>query len=305
LHGDAGLNPAWAGAVGALRAQAVAPLLGARDVLTAADWAVLQDSLAAHAAWQAERPATAVHNLDRERLAAVLAGEAPAQLATLIEQDVTSDTSATRVDAAQRLVHYQRDLVTLLHNFVTLSDFYSRTKKAIFQAGTLYIDQRSCELVLCVGDAGAHAKMAPFSGCYLLYCVCERSGSAPIHIVAALTGGSVDELMVPGRHGVFYDRDGRDWMATVSKVVEQPVSVRQAFFTPYRRIGSFVENQIRNFAASKDKAVEANAQASVVAAGATASTAAPATAPPSRRSFLTTLQGADQNWWRKWATNCG
>jgi len=289
LHGDAGLNPAWAGAVVALGKQAVAPLLGARDELTAADWAALQDKLAAHAAWQAERPATAVHDLDSDRLAALLAGDAPARLATLIEQDATSHTSATRVDAAQRLVHYQRDLVTLLHNFVTLSDFYSRTKKAIFQAGTLYIDQRSCELVLRVGDAAAHAKMAPFSGCYLLYCVCERSGSAPIHIVAALTGGSVDELMVPGRHGVFYDRDGRDWMATVSKVVEQPVSVRQAFFAPYRRIGSFVENQIRNFAASKDKAVEAKAQAGVVAAGgvggvgaagAPAASAASAATPP-------------------------
>jgi hypothetical protein len=150
-----------------------------------------------------------------------------------------------------------------LRNFVTLSDFYGRQNKAIFQAGTLYLDQRSCELVMRVTDMAKHATLAPFSGCYLVYCSCVRAGCEPMSIVAALTGGEVDELMVPGRNGIFYDRDGRDWKATVVKVVEQPVSIRQAFWSPYRRLGALIENQIRKFAASRDKDVESKTAANV------------------------------------------
>jgi hypothetical protein len=113
-----------------------------------------------------------------------------------------------------------------------------------------------------------HATLAPFSGCYLVYCKCVRAGAGPIDIVAALTGGEVDELMVPGRNGIFFDRDGHDWKATVVKVVEQPVSIRQAFWSPYRRVAALVENQIRKFAASRDKDVENKAAANVTNVGA-------------------------------------
>jgi MFS family permease len=75
-------------------------------------------------------------------------------------------------------------------------------------------------------------------------------------IVAALTGGDVDELMVAGRNGVFYDRQGRDWKASVIKVVAQPVSIRQAFWSPYRRVAAFIESQVQKFAASRDKDIE-------------------------------------------------
>ncbi|KPF49565.1 hypothetical protein IP87_19520 [beta proteobacterium AAP121] len=271
-----GLNPAWAAAIAALRSTAVVPLLGERAELSADDWAALTTRLAAHQAWRAARPAGAVATLERARLQALAGGDAQTQLLAVVAADAASDTSATTIDSLQRLTHLHRDLVTLLRNFVSLADFYDPQQLAVFQAGTLYLDQRSCVLVLRVADAGAHAKMAPFSGCYLVYCQCERAGEAPITIAAALTGGSVDELMVPGRHGVFYDREGRDWAATVTKVVDQPVSVRQAFFAPYRRAGQFIENQIRNFASAREKAADAGLQGGIAATGQAAAAPAPA-----------------------------
>jgi hypothetical protein len=271
-----GVNPAWAAAIAALRSAAVLPLLGERTVLSADEWATLTARLAAHQAWRAERPASAVAGLERARLQSLVGSNAQAQLLAVVAADAASDTSATTIDSLQRLTHLHRDLVPLLRNFVSLADFYDPQQLAVFQAGTLYLDQRSCTLVLRVADAGAHAKMAPFSGCYLVYCQCERAGEAPLTIAAALTGGSVDELMVPGRHGVFYDREGRDWAATVTKVVEQPVSVRQAFFAPYRRAGQFIENQIRNFAAAREKAADAGLQGGIAATGKVAAAPAPA-----------------------------
>src|SRR5690606_24823583 len=143
-------------------------------------------------------------------------------------------------NALERLCRYQRDLVTLLRNYVSLSDFYQRRGKAIFQAGTLYLDQRSCELVMRVNDAGKHASTASFSGCYLLYCQCTRKGESPLQIFAVLTAGYVDYSMAAGRNGIFYDRQGRDWNATVTKVVAQPISIRQAFWSPYKRLAAFI-----------------------------------------------------------------
>jgi hypothetical protein len=253
---DEGINPAWADAIARLRDEVVAPLLGERQALEPQDWNLLAERFAAYRDWLARRPQSGVHLLDVAHLRQTLAGDVLDRLTQLIEHDLAADTSAANIDAVERLVRYQRDLVQLLRNFVTLSDFYSGQRKGIFQAGTLYLDQRSCELVMRVSDMARHASMAPFSGCYLVYCSCVRKGCEPITIVAALTGGEVDELMVPGRNGVFYDREGRDWKATIVKIVEQPVSIRQAFWSPYRRLGRFIEAQLQKFAASREQAVE-------------------------------------------------
>jgi len=264
----AGVNPAWATRIAQLHDEVIAPMLGSREALTPEEWAELSARFAAYQAWLSERPEAAVHELEPARLEALSGGGTRERLAALIERDLAAETSAANIDAVERLVRYQRDLVTLLRNFVTLSDFYGGADKAIFQAGTLYIDQRSCELVMRVADMAKHASMAPFSGCYLVYLNCVRTGSEPLSIVAALTGGEVDELMVPGRNGMFYDREGRDWRATVVKVVEQPVSIRQAFWSPYRRFAALIENQIRNFAASRDKDIESKGAANVTGAAA-------------------------------------
>ena len=272
-----GVNPAWLSQISALRQQVISPLLGEElQTLSVAQWADISSRLAAWRAWQGAKPQSALHQLPPERLAEWQSSDAVAQLEQLIQQDLAEKTFADNVAAVEKLAHFQRDLVTLLRNFVSLSDFYQRKGKAIFQAGTLYLDQRSCELVMYVSDLARHATMAPFSGCYLVYCTCVRKGEAPVNIVAALTGGDVDELMVPGRNGVFYDRKGRDWKASVTKVVAQPVSIRQAFWTPYKRVAAFIESQMQKFAASRDKDIESKTTTGVAGAAtapaATAST---------------------------------
>ncbi len=274
-----GLNPAWEGPVAALQARVIEPILGARAELSQAEWQDLAARFAPYRAWLAAKPASPVAALAAAELRALLDAGVHARLIALIAQDRAAETAAAQIDALERLVRYHRDFVTLLRNFVTLSDFYDAGDKAIFQAGTLYLDQRSCELCLCVADMGRHAALAPLSGAYLVYCQCVRQDEVPITIVAAMTGGDADEMMVPGRNGVFYDRQGRDWNASVVKVVEAPISVRQAFWSPYRRVGRMIGEQLQKFAAARDKAVDERAAAGVADAGAKAAAPAPAAAP--------------------------
>jgi hypothetical protein len=274
-----GVNPAWAERIERLRKELITPLLGERSELSAEDWERISARLAPYRAWVAEKAGEHVASLGAERLQALVESSAQDAINKLIERDKPLEAQAESIDSVERLARYHRDLFTLLNNFVSLRDFYSSRRKAIFQAGTLYLDRRSCDLCMRVDDMNRHSALAHFSGTYLVYCHCERKGHEPMTIVAGLTDGDADNLMV-GRNGVFYDRQGRDWDATVVKLVEHPISVRQAFWSPYKRIGRMVQEQVQKFAASRDQAVEEEAMSGVTGAVARAE-AGQTAAPPS------------------------
>ena len=154
----------------------------------------------------------------------------------------------------RKLLLLHRDFYRLLRNFVTLEDFYDDDEKTIasFQAGTLIIDQRACHLCIRVHDLGKHDAQAPLSGMYLLYCNCiNKKTGKTAQIVAAMTQGEIKNLSV-GKNAVFYDNDGLDYDATVFKIIENPISIRQAFWTPYRKFAKWVEDKVNKSAAEKD-----------------------------------------------------
>jgi hypothetical protein len=76
-----------------------------------------------------------------------------------------------------------------------------------------------------------------------------------MNIVAAFTAGDCDNLMV-GRNGLFYDRQGRDWDATITKIIDNPISIRQAFWSPYKKFVRFIEQQVAKRAAAADHDAE-------------------------------------------------
>jgi hypothetical protein len=167
----------------------------------------------------------------------------------------------------EKLLLLSRDFCTLLRNFVSFQDFYSKRGKAallgrgaddespwaIFQAGTLVIDQRACNLCLQVSDMAKHNVQAPDSGMFLIYCQCtlHKTGEKK-QIVAAMTVGDIRNLKV-GKNALFYDRQGRDWEAEVVKIIDNPISIGQAFWSPYRKLGEWVTGLINKSAAEKEK----------------------------------------------------
>jgi hypothetical protein len=272
-----GVNPAWARALARLREAAVLPLLGAgRTTLTAGDWAAIGERLRPFEAWVGTRPTSAVAKLGLERINSILGGAGRKALADLFGDD---KTLAPRVGATadiEMLALFYRDLGTILRNFVNFSDFYSRARSAVFQAGTLFLDSRSCKLCVRVDNVDAHVTFAQMSRVYVAYVDCHRPGGESMKIAAAFTQGDSDYLFV-GRNGVFYDRSGRDWDAMIVRISSSPISVRQAFFTPYKKVASFVQEQFSKFAAAKDKAAETRLEAPL--GGAAVPAPAPELAP--------------------------
>ncbi|HOX01794.1 MAG TPA: hypothetical protein P5555_05130 [Candidatus Paceibacterota bacterium] len=274
-----GVNPAWAAPIAQLHSQVVKPLLGEKNALTAAEWQTLCARLAPFEAWQSARAGSSVESLGLDRIRQILSGPFQKTIADLIAQDRALEPQANGIADVDRLLRYNRDLYQLLNNFVAFADFYSGRRKAIFQAGTLYLDSRACDLCVRVDDPAKHGALAALSKTYLAYCDCTRRGAADkMTIAAAFTAGDSDNLMV-GRNGVFYDRKGQDWDATIVKIIDQPISIGQAFWSPYKKFIRLIEQQIEKFASAREKAAEDKMAAGV--AGAAQKIDAPkAAAPP-------------------------
>ena len=173
-----------------------------------------------------------------------------------IKSKVESELAAAKAEfePLRKLLLLHRDFYRLLRNFVTLEDFYDNDEKTVasFLAGTLILDQRACKLCIRVNDLAKHDSQAPLSGMYLLYCNCENKKTGKkLQIVAAMTQGEIKNLSV-GKNGIFYDNDGLDYDATVFKIIENPISLRQAFWNPYRKMAKWVEDKINKSAAEKD-----------------------------------------------------
>ena len=170
-----------------------------------------------------------------------------------------ADANAKALAAAQaqyqplrKLLMLTRDFYRLLRNFVTFEDFYRKDIQAIFQAGTLVIDQRACQLCLRVSDMGKQNAQAGASGMFLVYCDCEsKKLGQKMQIVAAMTVGDIRNLTV-GKNALFYDNQGNDWDAVVTKIIDNPISISQAFWSPYRKFGAWVTDLINKSAAEKD-----------------------------------------------------
>ena len=267
LNLEAGVNPAWREVLQRFRTLVLVPVFGERGAMTMDEWKVVKERFQECRAWWEARPATAVAGLGLERIMVWRDRSVAEKLAGLLEQDLRLQPAFEAMVDVERLIRYCRDLLTLANNFVSFREFYSRRGAAIFQAGTLYLDGRSFELCITVDDVARHAVLANQSRLYLAYCDCRRSGGAEKKtIAAAITGGSADQLLV-GRNGVFYDRTGQDWDATIVRIIEHPISIRQAFWDPYKRIGTMVGEQIQKIAAARSRAAEEKAAANLMQAG--------------------------------------
>ena len=246
-----GVNPAWADALEALYRDAVVPMLpravGTADLLTEDDWHALQARVASCRRWLAAKPVTKLGALSAAQVQEALALQGAVM--ALIDEDERVEPHNARIAELEKLLRFKRDLLTLVNNFVAFKDFYRR-EGAIFQAGRLYLDGRSCDLSVAVTDASKHAPLAGLAKAYLAYCLCTRQGKT-MTVVSAFTAGDTDFLFV-GRNGVFYDRQGQDWDATITKVIENPTSVAQAFLSPYKKFLRLIEEQVAKRAAASD-----------------------------------------------------
>lgn len=258
-----GINPAWEKAIERFKTLVVNPLLPKNESVSEDDIKKISETFGAFNEWQSKKSGCAVEKLGLERIREINSNMAKETLLSLIDEDKAQETNANNILIVDKLVRYYRDLYTLLQNYVTFTDFYSSEDVAIFQAGKLYIDQRCCDLCIKVSDMGKHNTLARTSGLCLIYCDCySKTKTERMTIVAALTDGDFYNIDL-GRNAIFYDRKGNDWDATIIKIVDNPISIRQAFWSPYRKVSKFINNQIEKVATAKEKEVDTMAASGI------------------------------------------
>ena len=214
------LNPKHLEAILAFASKCVTPVLGEKTVLTRLDWKAVKAAFAPYRAWIAAKPVAS----------------APAKDA-LVEEE--------------KILRYKLHLGELLANYVTMDRLYSLGMPAIFQTGILRIDGKELSLCFHVDSEAAHSGLVGRSKCCVIYVKLTRPAEgATRQICAVVTAGTVAGLYV-GRNGVFCDRDGKDWEAVITKVVEAEVSLAEAFWSPWRKLGESVAGIVKKFLGEK------------------------------------------------------
>ena len=277
---DATINPAWAGKFATL--MGIVQPKG--KTITEADWAAIGAAFAAYNAWKAAKKGAEVEALGLDAIKKLLADDKKQALLDLVAQDAALKEAAEGIDMVDKFLHIYRDFYHLLRNFVTFQDFYTKNKnvRAVFQCGRLLIDQRECRMCMKVVDMGKHNTMAAASGMYLVYCDCVTpTKPGKLAIVAAVTVGEIGDLTV-GKNAIFYDNDGVVWDAVITKIIDNPISVGQAFWSPYRRLATTIENLINKSAADKDAAMMKDLNTKVNSVPTAAPAAADAKAAPAQ-----------------------
>ena len=259
------VNPAWAAQFATLRSIAVP---ARKKVLTEDDWDAIGAQFAAYTAWKSAKAGSSVEALGLDTVKAYLEQNRKAELLALVAEDAALAEEAGNIELVEKFLFIFRDFYRLLKNFVTLHDFYNKDKgvAAIFQSGRLIVDQRECRFCMKVTDMAKHNASAASSGMYLLYCDCTTNTKpGKLQIVAAVTVGEIGDLIV-GKNAIYYDNEGVEWDAVITKIIDNPISIAQSFWSPYRRMAAAVENLISKSAADKDAKIMADATAKINAA---------------------------------------
>ena len=220
------LNPKFAEAIGDFAAKCVKPLCGEElKTLSRMDWKRVKGAFAAYRAWVAAEP-------------------------------VKNALAKAALEEEERFLRYRMHLWEFLENFCTMERLYSADDFAVFQMGVLRIDGREMNLCFHVANEAQHSALAGKSECCVIYLKLSRPAEkATGSICAVVTAGNVAPLYA-GRNGVFYDRDGKDWEAVVTKVVENQVSLAEAFWMPWKKLAAGVAGTVKKFLGDKQSAGE-------------------------------------------------
>jgi murein DD-endopeptidase MepM/ murein hydrolase activator NlpD len=258
------VNPAWAAQFNTV-ISAAAP---DKNVLTEDDWKAIGSTFAAYTGWKDSKTGAEVEALGLDTLKGFIEKDKKAALLDLVAQDAALAEESSNIESVSKFLYVMKDFYRLLRNFVTLDDFYTKDKdvSAVFQSGRLIIDQRECRFCMKVADMAKHNASAAASGMFLVYCDCTTPlKSDKLTIVAAVTVGDIGDLVV-GKNAVYYDNEGVEWDAVITKIIDNPISIAQSFWSPYRRMSKAVENLINKSAADKDAKIMADATAKINAA---------------------------------------
>lgn len=282
---ERGINPADSASMAIVTA--LAKTLDAdADALDIALWGRVKALVEPFAVWAVNKPtgADVFATMDKALWTLSADKNAHAAFVKAIDLDLAQAPLAAAFDDLRQLVILRVGFLRFLRNFVNVEDLYPPTARALFQAGTLYMDGRSCSLCFPITQAAtAHATAAKDCACCLAYCTLSRPAEKKTQTICAVfTAGTAETLSV-GRNGLFYDLSGVAWDATITHLVPASMGLFEAFLAPWRKMAEAFKGVIVKFISSKNDVAMTSMTAKAETAATTATTGKAATPAPAAK----------------------
>ncbi len=257
LDGPA-VNPLRRDVVAALRDGLFGKVLGrsAPESVTEGDWLAVKKALAGHESWLASKKGASVEAFDEALLRKWADGPFAAQAAELQEKDKEVAVRVSAFSDLEKLLLFHRRIPRFLNNYVALAEFYRPDQTSLFERGRLLVDGRWFNLAIEVADPAAHSAVAKNGGLFTMYVKVEPvGGPPPFTVVVPATNGTRGNLEV-GKRGVFFDLDGHEFDATITSIIEAPISLKEAILSPFQNIAKAVMGKIENLSAAAQSKIE-------------------------------------------------
>ncbi len=272
------VNPFYADRIENLRNEVLPRVLDlCPDDLGEASWSAVGDALKPYGDYIRSKQGASVEKLSPERLAGYRDGGVADRVRKLIEEDRRISEVRAGVLMLERLLLYRGHLLRLANNFVSFSDLYDVSDRALFEMGSAVLDGRWFNLAFLVDNVAEHQKMAKESNIFTLYLKVEGlAGAEPYTVAVPAMAGSKGNLKV-GKRGVFFDTEGNEHNAKVTHIIANPISVREALCAPFTRLWAFLIGKIESISTQSEKTLQKQADGIFKAppAGAPQSAAAP------------------------------
>ncbi len=265
LNFEEAINPLYVDSLFELKEKVLNRALGdALKRLNQNEWRKVKNIFCSYRVWLENKQGRKVEKLGQDQLRSYLEGSYREQVGELIEKDLAVANELNQMQNLEKLILYQRWLMVLANNFVSFADLYNPNARALFEMGTLVIDERQITFTMGVRDRQAHKKISQRSLMYLLYVEVtgRQDKDIKFEIVAPVTSGSSEGLCI-GKRGIFFTVDGREWDAEVVDIVVNPISVWESVKAPFQKVADFARKQIEKMTqSSEEKAVSMASSAS-------------------------------------------
>jgi len=265
---DQRVNPYYLDHLADFRKHVSEPVLGSDEPsLTADNWHRIKEFFGAYQAWLESKPKTPAAAMDDDTLQEYLRPHYADTVGELSAESAKAALELNNIRLLEKLILYQANLIDLANNFITLPHLYDPTSRAMFEMGTLVIDGRRFNFAVRTSARPEHKALAEGSSIYVMYVeVCPRAGPG-YEIAVPVTAGSKGNLRI-GKRGVFYDISGDECDARIVEIVENPISLREAMVSPFRRLGRLLTGKIEALTAKADKKLDATVSETGLGAGA-------------------------------------
>jgi len=246
-------NPYYVEALSALRRKVLDPLLGrSKAALSQEEWEQVKARLGPYEQWIGAKTGQAVELLGAEKLTRYLDDRYAQAVTSLIAESHETAIALDSIRLTEKLILYQAYQLKLVNNFVSLPYLYEPASRAMVEVGTLVMDGRQFNLAVKVGDRKQHAAVAKTSEIFVLYVEVSPPGGEKFEVAVPVTSGGQGNLCV-GKRGVFRDLAGRQMDARVAELIENPISVREALLSPFRRLARLVTGKLESITTAAEK----------------------------------------------------